>query len=63
MDSEGYHHIRIVAPDAQSWGIISDFRADPDYCDAVDIIGFVDGLCMLEISVTVSVDYNLCSTL
>ena len=41
MDEEGFHDIKIIAPDAQSWKILSDFDADPDFLDAVDIIGYI----------------------
>jgi len=41
LNKEGYDHIRIVAPDAQSWDLLKEFDEDTDYLNAVDIIGFV----------------------
>jgi hypothetical protein len=39
LNTEGFSDIKIVAPDAQSWGILDDFSNDTAYWEAVDIIG------------------------
>ncbi|KAI0212868.1 Galactocerebrosidase [Lamellibrachia satsuma] len=39
LDSQGYAHVKIVAPDSASWQFVDDFLKDPELAQAVDIIG------------------------
>lgn len=41
LDSQGYAHVKIVAPDSASWQFVDDFLKDPELAQAVDIIGQV----------------------
>jgi len=39
LDAEGHADIQIVVPDAMSWDLLKTFAADPEYLNAIDIIG------------------------